>query len=205
MRTAAKVISYLFHPLLLATYLSLVLGWSIPRFLIIPPSDILTFAGLVFVMTFVFPIANLILLKAFGAVSSFEMESRRERLLPFAMVTIIYVVVAVLFFIKTRGNVNFNKVMLIVASLALVATVATIFQKVSIHSMTMGGVAGIILPLNKTLDNGGLVWPTALLLVAGGLVMSSRLYLNAHTPREVLTGAVVGFAVSFFGMLFLFG
>lgn len=205
MKTAAKLISYLFHPLLFATYLALVLGWFMPRFLLIPHSAILTFAGLVFVMTFVFPLANLILLKAFGAISSFEMQDRRERLLPFTMVTIVYTVVVILFLYKTGGNVNFNRVMMIVSSLALVATVSTIFQKISVHSLTMGGVAGIILPLNKAVENGTLVWPTAFLLVLGGLVMSSRLYLNAHTPREVLIGAILGFAVGFFGMLLLFG
>lgn len=205
MKTAAKLISYLFHPLLFTTYLAVMLGWFIPRFLLIPHSTILTFAGLVFVMTFVFPLANLILLKTFGAISSFEMQNRRERLLPFTLVTVIYSVVAILFFYKTSGNVNFNKVMMIVSSLALVATVATIFQRISIHSLTICGVIGIILPLNKAVENDNMLWPTALALVLGGLVMSSRLYLNAHTPREVLIGAVLGFAVGFFGMLLLFG
>jgi membrane-associated phospholipid phosphatase len=34
--------------------------------------------------------------------------------------------------------------------------------------------------------------------------MSSRLLLDAHTPREVMYGSVVGFVVGFFGMIILF-
>jgi len=34
--------------------------------------------------------------------------------------------------------------------------------------------------------------------------MSARLYLNAHTLNEVLTGALTGFMVGFAGMLIMF-
>jgi len=36
-----------------------------------------------------------------------------------------------------------------------------------------------------------------------GLVSWARLYLNAHTPKEILGGALLGFAVSY-GSIFLF-
>lgn len=204
MKTAAKIISYVFHPLLFATYLVLVLGWFMPRFLLLPPTAILTFAALVFVMTFVLPVANLLMFKAFGTLSSLQMETRQERLIPFTLITIIYAVVATMFFYKVSGNVNFNKVMFIVASLVFAATVATFFLKISVHSMAMCGALGIMIPLNKAMDDGALLWPTLVLLTLAGLVMSSRLYLNAHTPREVLFGAMIGFAGGFFGMLLLF-
>ena len=44
----------------------------------------------------------------------------------------------------------------------------------------------------------GVLW------VLAGLVMSARLYLQAHTLREVGYGAAVGFLVGFFGMILLF-
>nr|WP_246611663.1 phosphatase PAP2 family protein [Arthrospiribacter ruber] len=37
-------------------------------------------------------------------------------------------------------------------------------------------------------------------LVLTGAVGSSRLYLNAHTPKEILWGFLVGFSVCFTGM-----
>jgi membrane-associated phospholipid phosphatase len=204
MKTAARIISYLFHPLLFATYLVLLLGWIMPRFLLLPSSAIMTFTALVFIMTFVLPVANLLMFRAFGSLSSLQMETRRERIVPFSLITIIYAVVSVMFFYKVSGNVNFNKLMLIIALMVFVATVTTFFVKVSVHSLAACGIVGILLPLNRAASDGILLIPTILALALSGLIMSSRLYLNAHTPREVLLGAVTGFATGFFGMIVLF-
>ena len=94
--------------------------------------------------------------------------------------------------------------MLIVAALVLAATVATFFAKVSVHSLAVCGALGIMIPLNKAVSDGSLLIPTLVILSLAGIVMSSRLYLNAHTPREVLYGAVIGLAAGFLGMIFLF-
>ena len=81
MKIAAKLVSYIFHPLLLTTYLVLLLGWILPRFLLIPSFALLKFAAFVFVITFVFPVANIFMLKAFGSITSIEMRERKERLI----------------------------------------------------------------------------------------------------------------------------
>ena len=175
-----------------------------PQFLLIPVSKTLTFAGLVFVMTFILPVANLLMFKTFGTLPSLQMSTQKERLVPFSFITIIYIAVTIMFYYKVSHNVNFNKVMLIITGLILLATVATFFEKVSVHSLAICGAIGIMLPLNKAIENGVLLVPTILVIVTGGLVMSSRLYLNAHTPRQVLYGAVLGFSGAFFGMILLF-
>ena len=108
-----------------------------------------------------------------------------------------------MFFYKVSVNVNFNRIMLIATALAATATVATFFFKISVHSLAMGGALGIILPLNKAAD-GELLVPAAGLIALAGIVMSARLYLQAHTLREVGYGAALGFLVGFFGMNLLF-
>jgi len=188
----------------MATYLVLLLGYSMPNFLLIPVSKILTFAGLVFVMTSILPMANLLMFKAFGTLPSLQMKTRRERIVPFILITIIYMVITGMFFYKVAGNVNFNRVMLIITTLVLAGTMVTFFEKISIHSLAMGGMMGILLPLNKALETGALLKPTAAILVMGGLVMSARLYLNLHSLREVLLGVVIGFSTAFLGMILLF-
>ena len=204
MRTTAKVISYIFHPLLFTTYLVLLLGWLMPHFLSIPSSAGLTFAGLVFVMTFALPVVNLVMFRAFGTLPSLLMKTRQERLLPFILITIIYAVVTAMFFYKVSAYVNFNRVMLIIMLLVFAGTAITFFQKISVHSIAICGAVGIMMPLNKVVENGALLVPTTAVLTLAGLVMTARLYLNAHTPREVMHGAVIGFSIGFFGMVFLF-
>jgi len=203
MRIAARLLSYICHPLLFTTYLVVLLGFLMPRFLLIPIAAIWKFAGFVAIITFVFPAANLLMLKAFGSIKSLEMNTRKDRILPFFMIAIFYGVVSSMFFYKVSVNVNFNKLMFIAAALTAVAAIITLFYKISIHSLAMGGALGIILPLNKT-AGGELLLPAAGLIVLAGLVMSARLYLQAHTLREVGYGAAVGFLTGFSGMILLF-
>jgi membrane-associated phospholipid phosphatase len=63
---------------------------------------------------------------------------------------------------------------------------------------------GILLPLNKAIENNALLWPTAITILLTGIIMSARLYLNAHTINEVITGALAGFTIGFAGMLIMF-
>jgi len=203
MRAAAHFVSYIFHPLLFVTYLVLMLCLLMPHFLLIPAAAIWKFAGFVAIITFVFPAANLGLLKAFGSIPTLELHERKDRILPFLMITVFYGVVSAMFFYKVSVNVNFNKIMMIATLLTLVATVVTFFFKVSVHSLAMGGALGILLPLNKAAE-GKLMMATALMFVLAGLVMSARLYLQAHTQREVMYGAALGFVVGFSGMIILF-
>jgi membrane-associated phospholipid phosphatase len=204
MKIAARVISFVFHPLLFPTYLVFVISWFIPRFLLIPAAAMMKFAGLVFAMTFILPAANLIMFKAFGTIPSLHMLNRRERLVPFIIITLVYGVVTAMFFYKVSINVNFNKVMLIEVALGLAATLATFYDKVSIHSMAICGMVGILVPLNKAVNDGSLLIPTAAMLAIAGAIMSARLYLNVHTPRQVMYGALLGFTVGFAGMILLF-
>ena len=160
--------------------------------------------GLVFVFTFVLPAVNLVMLRAFGNIQSLTLQSRKERILPFVFISLLYLLVTVLFYFKLPFSANFNKLMMIISALVVVSLLITFFYKISIHSIAMGGGIGILLPLNQVTEQMSLLWPTAFTILATGLVMSSRLMLDAHTPREVMYGGVVGFVVGFFGIIILF-
>lgn len=99
---------------------------------------------------------------------------------------------------------NVLKLMMIITSMVIASAAVTLFYKVSIHSVAICGIIGILLPLNNASEQGMLLYPTVAAVVAAGVVMSSRLQLNAHVPREVLVGAVMGFAIGFGGVLTLF-
>lgn len=203
MRVAAKIISFLFHPLLMTTYLVLVLGLLFPQMLLIKPHALYLFTLLVFFVTFVLPALNILMFKLNGVISSLTLPARRDRVVPFLFISVIYSMVTGLFFYKGAFGTNFNKLMLIVTLLVLASTLITFFYKISVHSLSIWGAAGILLPLNKVVD-GTLLWPTLAIILIAGMVMSSRLLLNAHTPREVMVGGVVGFSIGFSGLVILF-
>ena len=99
-RGIANLISIVFHPLLLATYLFSAFILLDPM-LVLPPGYN-TFAQwlivlVVWLTTFAIPALSLGLLKYTGNISSLKLQNRKERLLPFFYITIFYVFTAYYF------------------------------------------------------------------------------------------------------------
>lgn len=199
----AYAISVVFHPLLLSTYLVLLLGYLFPPMLMLPKAKLPIFAAVVFSLTFLLPVLNLCIFKQFKIISSLSLSERRERIVPFFFIAIIYVLVAAMFFFRINLSINFSKISIITASLVVATSLLTFIYKVSVHSLSIWGAVGILLPLCKPAGQG-LVYATIALIFLSGVVMSSRLQLNEHTPRQVLVGSVLGFTIGFAGMLILF-
>ena len=153
MRILAIIISIIFHPLLLTTYLVMLLGYYFPSMLMIAPENFKIILAFVFCFTFLLPAVNMLMFKLFGTISSYTLDSRRERIIPFLAISLIYVVTTFLFYNKLRFSQNFNHLILLVTVLVVVSTALTLLYKVSVHSLAVWGAIGIILPLNKALDN----------------------------------------------------
>ena len=207
MTLLARIFSIIFHPLLLATYLFGLLAFTLPIALDpLKEEGYMNFIFLIFCVTFLFPALNVGIFKSFGSIRTLAMRDRQERILPFSFIAILYVVVTYLFYTRTRIDLNDNllKFLVIIDALVVVAAVVTFFYKISVHSLGICGLVGILLPLNKISEDGALFYPTIAVILLSGLVMSSRLQLNVHTPREVMMGGVLGFATSFVMMLILF-
>ncbi len=204
---SARIISVVFHPLLLATYMFLLFTHTLPvAFDPIKEDGVWNFIFLIFCVTFILPVLNIGIFKTFGTIKSLSMESRQERVLPFVFITILYCVVTYLFYSRTPVSLqdNFLKFLLIIDTLVIVSTCITLFYKVSVHSLAVWGLIGIFFPLNKVSETDSLFYPTLATIVLAGIIMSARLKLNVHTPREVLIGGMAGFATSFFAMYLLF-
>lgn len=202
MKGAAKVISAVFHPLLMTTYLFLLLTYFLPVILQ-PAQPSPWIILLIFVTTFALPAVNFLMLRLTGSIRDLTMPHRHQRILPFIFISAIYVFVTVMFYWKFPIP-NLLRLMMIVSTMVVFATVVTFFYKISVHSLAMWGAVGMMLPMNKVSEVGSLLIPTVIVIVFAGLVMSARLALDAHTPREVLVGSTSGFAIGFFGMIILF-
>jgi hypothetical protein len=205
--TAARVISFIFHPLFLATYLFATFALILPTAWAPVPFD--KFGHmllLIFLVTFILPVINIYLFKILGNISSLQMYERKERILPFVFVSAVYCAVTYMIH-KSTGidwSDNFLKFLMIVDALVIVATLVTLFYKISVHSVAMCGLIGIVLPLNKISEEISIFYATLVVIVLAGIVMTCRLQLNAHSTREVLVGALLGLATGFAGVVILF-
>ena len=203
----SRLLSVMFHPLLLPTYFFSFLAWALPTSLEpISPELQLEFLLFIFIVTCLLPLLNVGIFKVFGTIQTFAMPDRKERLVPFVFISLIYVAVTYLFHLRDRMNLNDNflKFMLILDLLVIVSTIATFFFKVSVHSVAVWGMIGILIPLIKITEVNTIFYPTLGVIVLAGFIMAARLEAGAHSSREVMWGAVLGLASGASGMLILF-
>jgi len=205
--TFARIVSWVFHPLMMATYLfglfTLLLPVGISP---IRDEGQWKFVLLIFCVTFVLPALNIFLFKALNFISSVTLQERSERIVPFSFVTLLYILITWLLYSRTRISLSDNllKFLVLIDILVVVATVITFFYKVSVHSMAVWSFIGILFMLNRFSEEGKLFMPTIIAILLAGVIMAARLQLNAHTPREVMFGAITGLLVSVGSMLVLF-
>lgn len=203
----ARVVSFVFHPLLMATYLFSLLLFLFPVALLPIQATLQPwFVLFIFAVSFLLPGLAIGIFKMRGSVKTLTMYNRRERIVPFFYISVHYLAFTYLFYANLHFGLNDHvfKFMLIMDGLVFISTIITCFYKLSIHSVAICGLLGILLPLNKVSEQGQLLVPTVAIILVAGLVMSSRLKLNAHTPREILVGSLTGLATGFFGMVVLF-
>ncbi|MEO9965869.1 MAG: PA-phosphatase [Reichenbachiella sp.] len=187
-----KVISYLFHPLLMPTMTFLILYRFMPE--IIKPLTIVTLPFL-FITTFMIPVLSISVLKFSGHISNFSLDKREERIMPFFFVSIFYGLTAYLFVFKIQVNDVIATLLLATSVLVVLLTVITLWFKISIHAAGISGVVGFFIAFGLRYPDSQALYPLMFLTIAAGLVMSARLQLNAHTPQEIIAGLLVGLSI----------
>lgn len=192
----ARIISLVFHPLLLPTYIIAVLIQLNVFFALMIPLDAKwKIVALVFITSALFPVLILMGMHRLGLVYSLSMEGRKDRMYP-------YIATTIFFFLSTYmiWKINISPVyyycLLGAGILALLTLLTNIFWKISAHTISMGGVIGafaglhILFPIN-------LLWLITLSILLGGIVGFARLRAGAHSQAQVYSGYLLGFLVMF--------
>ncbi len=195
----ATIISYVLHPLLMCTYLIAGLAFWVPHAVMpigINTSGTLILVTLVFITTFIIPVINLYVLKLSGKISSVTLTNRHERITPIFYTIAMYLVTAYLFFQKVELGVLIPVLLSLTAALMVLALLITFVWKISLHAMATGAFIGVFLGLSSVRIYH-FEYLLAFLFLLAGLVLSARLKLEAHTPRQVYVGFVLGIFSSF--------
>jgi hypothetical protein len=203
-RHLASFISYVLHPLLMPTLLLLILLFFLPQSLQPVSGRIaLLIILLVFITTFIIPALSIIGLRSTMTISSIKLTSRSERVLPFTFITLFYGITTYLF--HSKIEINDTILAIFVGATVLVAflTIITIFFKISVHAAGAGCMLGYLLSIMLIFPEHDLMWAVIAIVVMAGMILSARLYLNAHTPVEVYSGFTLGLFISFFSLYFL--
>ena len=196
----ARVISYLFHPLLLPT-LGLFLVFNLQAegiWLWLPSPEWKWFIySLTALSTFLMPALVALALYKMKFISSLEMQTKEERRIPYITSAIFYFAAS---WLLMRWEVvpALIKAMMLGYTLLVVCTLAiNVFWKISAHMVGIGGICGMMIAASFRLQADIHYVLIALFLVAG-LVAFSRLRLNAHDPAQVYAGFLLGIFVQLF-------
>lgn len=212
----ALALSGLFHPLLIPTYMYVLLMVVNP--FLFGSNDfgsqraVLTLVMMV-LYTAVIPMVSVLLMVALNMVSSVMMAEKTERIGPLLLVMVLYFWV---YYNLSQSNdvpTIFSAFLLGVVIALAVAFVVNVMDKISLHTVGMGGLVGMLMITMglfgaNGIALGGVTVGLGLLLLAGvllaGMVGSARLALGAHDSVQIYSGYIVGFVSQLVALKFYF-
>ena len=197
----AQIISVVFHPLLIPVYGMMIL-FSAPALFGYLPFEVKKLLILiVLINNILLPLSLLPFFRYKNIISSWSLENRSERIIPLLITTLLYAVTSYIIFrfpipvfLKTFINAVFF--------ISLVITIINFWWKISIHSAGSGVLTALVFILSFRMYSP-LGWYVISVIIISGMVLSSRLRLNIHNPRQVWLGYFAGFlGFTLFMMIF---
>lgn len=196
----AKIISTIFHPILLPTlgflllfisgFYNSMLTTEAKRFILL----------VIFFSTATLPMLSIAVL-AFNPNFNFLMPNSRDRIVPLLFTSVFYYIGFILL-----GRIHFLpvfKLFMIASVLLIIALLLVSFKwKISIHMAAIGAVTATFFALSF---RGG-VNPTLainILVIISGLIGTARLLLNKNSIKQLGAGYILGFAILYPVIYFL--
>lgn len=220
LRNFSSLISWLTHPLLAITYIYIILLFTNPfDFGFRNWSDtgaIILFLR-IFLTTFFIPGFAVLMLTFIGLAKSMELPEKEDRIAPYIITGIFYLWMFRNFLDNPDIPSSFSRAILGSSIGLFLAFFINIFDKISAHTVGIGGILGFILLFlfqqgNTVLFSQGFteniyLIPMSLVflitILIAGLTGSSRLYLKAHSPAQVYAGYFIGILTQFIALRFI--
>ena len=193
----ARVISIVFHPVLMPTY-ALILIFRFSHYLDYTtpaPAKVALFTIIIF-NTLIMPVLISWLLMKRGLIKSFYMEKREERIVPF-ICNVVLMMIAYYMLRQLALPRIFFLLLLGAAASVVIAIIINLKWKISIHMIGIGGIAGALFGMSTFLSVD-LRIPLLISLLVAGALGTARLSRNAHKPLEIYSGFFVGFFCEYF-------
>ncbi len=198
LKVYSKIISTVLHPIF-APLFSLYVLFSLPSYINFKLSSYykLYIYGIVVINLVIVPIVFSYYLKQKKQIRSLKMDSVKERIIPYGLSVLFYILTWVLL-----QKVQFPAFYLAVFQMAGVTVLillvfALLKQKVSAHMAAWGGICGVIATSSIILEVDNINY-LILAVLLSGLVGTARLHLKAHSMEEVLSGFILGLSLQLF-------
>jgi membrane-associated phospholipid phosphatase len=194
----ARFFSTVFHPIFIPFYSLLIVLYMFPyRYIHIHDKIWNLTIGIIIAMTMVMPAIIVFIMKKLKIVEDYDISLQKQRIFPYLIFFFFYLMT----FLTIKPKINSSPVFMedsLIASVMLGATISLClafflnnFLKVSVHAM---GVTNLFMVVSLLSRNTHQItfFLVLISLLAVGFTGSARIYLRAHTPREVYYGIFCG-------------
>ncbi len=195
----AMFLSVLFHPLFIPLYTVTLYFFLSPNFFL--SSNIKFLEIYLLIVSIVIPLLFLLTFRYSGFIKSGVLKTSKERLyFSFVMFTV--------YFILTQKIASFHIFIELlpffigISLSVLFAGVLNFFnKKPSLHAMAFGGVLSFLM-IWSYYSRLNILWVLIIIIFITSLVLAARVYLEAHEPKEILTGLLIGIFTQFIAFWF---
>lgn len=189
MNTIYKGISYIFHPLLMPFFGSLIYFLNAPRF--IPEEVVIAKIFSLIIITILVPIVIFYFLKNVGVIGADNLKDVKQRRIPMLLQSLIFLlVIKMLLDIYNYPELYFFFLGILFSS--LVSIFLILFGiKISLHMIGIASVTmfTIVLSIHFSINLTLLI---AVMIVINGLLATYKLHQRIHSSIEVLLGFLTG-------------
>lgn len=206
MKFLAHFFSWVFLPLLMPSY-GILISLFVPAYSTNIEMTSLYFAPIeskwaLFTIFFLFsvvaPGVSFILLHRFKVISTIDIERQGERSLPLVIMLVYSLVLFFLLVYKAGAGTlprYFYALPLSGVAVTSIFLLINRWIKISLHGAGAGILLGFLIIFTRAQDAFSIWWILSALLAAG-LTMAARLYLQKHTSLEVYTGFIFALLIT---------
>ncbi len=206
LKNVAQFISWLFHPLLMLTYMIALL------MVINPYSFGVNQVGegrsgllliYVFLQASLIPGIIISMMKTLGLTPNINLGDRTSRIMPFIATGMLYMWLYINFKHLPDVPIAFQSAILGTIIALFTAFLLNIFSKISLHTIGMGSLVGMVLVTILLFNYSSFQFGNAMYSMYGllfiaitlaGVVGSARVILENPTPKDLYGGYLIGFA-----------
>jgi len=190
-RTLAKIISYIFHPLFIPVYLAYFImeihsyefagldNWN----------KILKLVLIIVSCTFV-PLVSVLLLRGLNFIDSIYLKTQKDRIIPYIICMTFYFSVWY-YFRKNHEIKDLVSMSMAVFNASVFGFLVNILMKVSMHAIAVGVMCTFI-ALMAFADTISYSFYLSIAILISGIVCTSRLIVSDHKPKEIYCGFLIG-------------
>jgi hypothetical protein len=199
MNKFSKIITIVFHPLLMPVFITLILFEPKSYFSLISFDYQRIIYSFIIISTILLPLSTIPVFLKLGVIKTVEMVEKQERVLPLLFATFSYMCG---YFLLQKLNLPvpigsaFNSLLFNASIVLFCLTIVSLWWKISIHMAGIGGAFGSLLILSLRLGMDLNLFIISSIFIAS-ILGTSRLILNTHNNPQVF----IGFLLGLFGMV----